>query len=97
MLSSYMKKVATLSSKNQITVPAEVRSALHLKPGEAVVFDVDVHGHGPRVTLHRYPTLEELAGSVPVPPEVANLTWDDIRARAWTPEQEVVGRLSEKH
>ena len=83
-----MKKAATLSSKNQITIPAEVRRVLGLKSGEAIVFDIETSGERPQVTLHRHPTLEELAGSVPTPPDVANLSWNEIRARAWTPQPE---------
>ena len=82
-----MKRAATLSSKNQITIPAEVRALLRLKAGEAVVFDIDRTESGPRVTLQRHPSLEELAGSVPIPPEVAGLSWTEIRERAWSAEQ----------
>ncbi len=38
------------------------------------------------MTLRRYPTLDELAGSVPNPPGVAGLSWEEIRTRAWTPQ-----------
>ncbi len=81
-----MKRVATLSSKNQITIPAEIRALLKLKAGEAVVFDVESKESRPRVTLKRHPSLEEIAGSVPVPPHVAELSWAEIRERAWSIE-----------
>jgi AbrB family looped-hinge helix DNA binding protein len=81
-----MKKAATLSSKNQVTIPAEIRALLRLKAGEAVVFDVESTDSSPRVTLQRHPSLEELAGSVPVPPDVAGLSWAEIRERAWSVE-----------
>jgi len=81
-----MKKAAVLSSRNQITIPAAVRTLLGLKAGETVVFDVDESASAVSVTLRRYPTLDELAGSVPTPPEVAGLSWEEIRTRAWTPE-----------
>lgn len=80
-----MKKSATLSSKNQITIPAEVRALLGLRAGEAVIFDVDTTGPAPDVSLRRYPSLDEIAGSVPNPPDVAGLSWEEIRLRAWTP------------
>jgi AbrB family looped-hinge helix DNA binding protein len=83
-----MKKVATLSSKNQVTIPAEVRRALGLCAGEVIVFDVDEKAPALVVTLKRYPTLDEIAGSVPVPPEIAGLSWGEIRARAWAPTDE---------
>jgi AbrB family looped-hinge helix DNA binding protein len=83
-----MKKAATLSSKNQVTIPAEVRKAMGLRAGEPVIFDIESNGGGVQVSLHRYATLEELAGSIPVPADVAGLSWDEIRARAWTPAHE---------
>jgi AbrB family looped-hinge helix DNA binding protein len=78
-----MKKAATLSSKNQVTIPAEIRKLLGLKAGEVLVFDVEAVDSGPKVTLRRYPSLEEIAGSVPVPSDVPGLTWAEIRERAW--------------
>ncbi|MGI8824105.1 MAG: AbrB/MazE/SpoVT family DNA-binding domain-containing protein [Chloroflexota bacterium] len=85
-----MKRTSTLSSQNQIVVPSEVRKALGLRPGEVVVFDVRDAARGNTVTLRRHPTLAELAGSVPVPPEAARLSWQEIRARAWAPENSTV-------
>lgn len=81
-----MKKAAVLSSKNQITIPAAVRALLGLKAGETVVFDVDEADSAVSVTLRRYPTLDEVAGSVPNPSDVAGLSWEEIRTRAWTPQ-----------
>lgn len=78
-----MKKAAILSSKNQVTIPREVRAALGLKSGEAVVFDIAEDSHGPAVTLRRSKSLQELAGSFPSPADVANLSWEEIRSRAW--------------
>lgn len=77
-----------MSSKNQITIPAEVRKLLQLKPGETIVFDVEQNGPEPAVSIRRSPTLEDLAGSVPVPDDVRALSWDEIRARAWTGQSE---------
>jgi AbrB family looped-hinge helix DNA binding protein len=81
-----MKRKATISSKNQITIPAEIRAVLGLKAGGVVVFDVDMHSSPPKVALRRHSSLEELAGSVPVPPEVNELSWREIRERAWSVE-----------
>ena len=81
-----MQKAATLSSKNQVTVPTEVRKVLGLKAGETVVFQIDSAEQGVTVRLRRYPSLDEVAGSVPVPPDIAGLPWEEIRARAWAPQ-----------
>jgi AbrB family looped-hinge helix DNA binding protein len=81
-----MRQITKLSSKNQTTVPASVRGALGLRPGDRLVFEVAIDEPTPVVTLHRYPTLDDVAGSVPVPSDVRGLAWSEIRARAWAPE-----------
>jgi AbrB family looped-hinge helix DNA binding protein len=35
-----MKKTSRLSSKGQVTIPHEIRAALHLDPGDLVVYEV---------------------------------------------------------
>jgi antitoxin PrlF len=75
-----MDIAARLTSKGQITIPKPVRDALKLDEGDQVVFRVI---EGERAILARTPDLLELAGSVPVPPEVRGLPWDEIRRRAW--------------
>lgn len=75
-----MKQTAKLSSKYQASIPSAVREALGLHPGDRLVFEVDDQR---TVTLRRYPTLDEVAGSVPTPPDVKGLSWPEIRERAW--------------
>lgn len=83
-----MHRTGTLSSKHQVTIPAEVRKALGLHAGERIVFDVDSTGPEVTVTLRRSPRLDEIAGSVPVPTDVAGMSWQEIRKRAWTPAED---------
>jgi antitoxin PrlF len=80
-----MRELAKLSSKYQATVPAAVRRALGLRPGDRLVFDIADTRPGPTVTVRRYPTLDEIAGTVAVPHEVRDMSWSEIRARAWAP------------
>jgi AbrB family looped-hinge helix DNA binding protein len=68
---------ARVTSKGQITLPKAVRDALGLEPGDAVLFRV-VDGHA---LLARTPSLLELAGSIPVPPDIRGLPWDEIMER----------------
>ncbi|WP_280462552.1 AbrB/MazE/SpoVT family DNA-binding domain-containing protein [Nocardia carnea] len=74
-----MDALARLTSKGQITVPKAVREALELHTGDSVHFRVE----GEVVVLARTPELLELAGSVPVPPQVRGRSWDEIRDAAW--------------
>jgi AbrB family looped-hinge helix DNA binding protein len=76
-----MDVAARITSKGQVTIPKPVRDALNLKKGDAVVFRVL---EGEKAILARTPNLLDLAGSVPVPPKLRGLSWDDVRGRAWT-------------
>lgn len=40
-----MPQHAKLSNKGQVTVPAEVRKALHLKAGDSLAWDIQENGH----------------------------------------------------
>jgi AbrB family looped-hinge helix DNA binding protein len=79
-----MKQIAKLSGKYQTTIPASVRRALGLHPGDRLAFELSESDARPVVTIRRYPTLDEVAGTVPVPPDVRGLSWSEIRERAWT-------------
>ena len=37
-------QLAKLSSKGQITIPAEIRQSLHLKPGDTLAWDIKEEG-----------------------------------------------------
>ena len=75
-----MDIAATVTSKGQITIPKAVRDALELREGDRVMFRVI---EGKRAVLARTPDLLELAGSIPVPPEVRRLSWPEVRRQAW--------------
>ena len=59
MLKEHIRRI---TSKGQVTVPADVRKKLGIKPGETIVFRI----REDRVELDRAPmSLEEAFGSVP--------------------------------
>jgi AbrB family looped-hinge helix DNA binding protein len=70
---------AKVTSKGQVTIPKDVRTALGLSEGDRVLFRV-VDG---RALLARTPDLLELAGSIRVPADVRDLSWGEVRSRAW--------------
>jgi AbrB family looped-hinge helix DNA binding protein len=73
-----MDMLAKVTSKGQVTLPKAVREALGVGPGDRLLFRV-VDGHA---LIARTPDLLELAGSIPVPLEARDLSWEEIRERA---------------
>ena len=75
-----MKEIlSTITSKGQVTIPAEVRKRLGLKTGDRIVFVLGDAGEV-RLIVPQYPDIESLrgaAGSLDGP-----LTWQEMRAIA---------------
>lgn len=69
---------AKVTSKGQVTLPKAVREALGLTAGDRLLFRV-VDGHA---LVARTPDLLELAGTIPVPPDVRGKPWSEIRELA---------------
>ena len=68
--------VATITSKGQVTIPAEVRKHLGVKTKDKVVFTLGPEGKA-TVEAAPYPTIESLAGaagSLPKP-----MSWHEMR------------------
>ncbi len=59
-----VSKDARLGEKGQIVIPVEMREALGLKPGDAVI--VRLEGHSVRITT-RHAIIEELCGAFATP------------------------------
>lgn len=74
-----MDAIATVTTKGQITLPKKVREALGLKTGDRVLFRILERG---AVMAKTYDLLD-LAGAVPTPPEIKDVSWAVIRDRAW--------------
>lgn len=39
-----MTQLAKISSKGQVTVPVDIRKALHVEPGDTLAFDIQANG-----------------------------------------------------
>ncbi len=72
-----METTAKITSKGQVTVPKAVRDALGLNEGDEIVFRVEDN----RATISKPRDFIELAGSVPVPPELKGAPWEEIVRR----------------
>ncbi len=79
-----MDLMAKVTSKGQITLPKELRDAIGLKAGDTVLFRV-VDG---RAVLAKIPSFLDLAGAFPLPPDMRDLDWDELRDRAWQKQSE---------
>jgi AbrB family looped-hinge helix DNA binding protein len=61
---------STLTSKGQITLPKEIRSRLHLQPGDRIEYTIE----DGRVYLSRATmSLDELCAILPPPPKKASI------------------------
>jgi len=69
-----MEIAARVTSKGQVTVPKPVRDALGIAEGDQVLFRVE----GNRAVMARTPDFLALAGTVKVPANKRNATWDDV-------------------
>ena len=61
--------VSTVTSKGQVTIPAEIRKHLNIKEGDKLSFVIEDEG-GVRVEAPRYPNVAALrgaAGSLEIP------------------------------
>ena len=70
------KIISTISSKGQVTIPAEVRKHLGIKEGDKLSFVIEDEG-SVRVEAPRYPDIASLrgaAGSLDKP-----LSWKEMR------------------
>jgi antitoxin PrlF len=76
-----MEAAARLTSKGQITIPAEVRKVLQLHKGDQLLFEIEpAEGEpGYQVKVSKLPDFFALAGSVPTPPELAGKSYEEIR------------------
>ena len=73
-----MDVTAKVTSKGQVTIPKSVRAALRIREGDDIVFRVEGQS---RAVIARLPHFLELEGSIPVPAEKRNASWDNVIRR----------------
>jgi AbrB family looped-hinge helix DNA binding protein len=76
-----MESSARITSKGQVTIPVAVRRALGLDPGDELLFEIEPELG--RAQVRKAADFIDLAGSVPVPKELADADWESIRSAAW--------------
>jgi AbrB family looped-hinge helix DNA binding protein len=72
--------ISTITSKGQVTIPAEVRQYLGIATNDKIAFVIDDEGTV-RLRIPRYPTVASLrgaAGSLKKP-----LSWQEIQQTAY--------------
>jgi AbrB family looped-hinge helix DNA binding protein len=83
--------ISTITSKGQVTIPAEVRRRLGVGDRDKIAFILEDSGEV-RLTVPHYPTIQSLrgvAGSLPRP-----MTWQEIKEIAQEERAEDMARSS---
>jgi antitoxin PrlF len=73
-----MQNVTSLTSKGQVTIPKAIRDELGLRPFDKIRFTVE---DGEVKLKKAYPSLDEVAGSLPAPHVTMDI--DEAIALAW--------------
>ena len=73
-----VQNITSLTSKGQVTIPKAIRDELGLRPFDKIRFDIE---NGEVKLKKAYPSLEEIAGSLPVPHVTMDI--DKAIALAW--------------
>lgn len=79
-----MEVASRITTKGQVTVPAAVRRALDLEPGDDVIFEWHPGSDTPHAQVRKAADFVALAGSVPIPAEWTDADWPSLREAAWS-------------
>lgn len=71
---------AKVTSKGQVTIPIDVRRLLDIEAGDSVLFTIDEDERS--AVVSKVPNWLDLFGSVPVPEDRKDWTWEQIREHA---------------
>lgn len=87
--------LATLTSKGQVTIPAEVRRHLGLKKGARIMFVIEPEG-GVRLSVPAYPTIDSLRGIAGTLPRT--MSWEEVKQTAREDrEDQLMKKLGRTH
>jgi antitoxin PrlF len=76
---------STITSKGQTTLPAPIRRALHLKPGDRISYELQ----GDAVVIRPQPGAMSVFGALKPPTGKAGVSFEEARAKsreAWVAE-----------
>lgn len=69
--------ITSVTKKGQVTIPVDIRRALHIKPKDRVEIRVE----GDIATVTKIPDISELQGSISVPKRLKGADWKDIERK----------------
>lgn len=86
--------IATVTSKGQISLPAELRRKLGITPNSQITLSIE----GDSAVLRPVElTLEDIIGSIPALPDELDADYADLAARAWDEAaQDRIRRMNEE-
>lgn len=78
MPTPHLHTFAKVTSKGQLTIPKEVRSALNIQTGDRLAFEIA----GDEIVVRKSVQPQDLLGTVETPPEIRGRSFHEVRELA---------------